>query len=276
MLPGSVTSSHSTSPHNAALLVRVESLTGHLPVDTFLRAARDMLTVAEEVGRSLAEQPQTDGNGATGSLNWHLAGLNYEGPSLLDGIKVPEHEAQLKADIILAPATPSRTAQHIRESIRAIHNRCDERPEGFTDNALRCLRRVAVMSGRKYRVSVSAGQGAGQAIWLDEQIVAQVDSWLRGQRDAVGSVEGTLEIISIHTKPRFTIYWRGGTRIECQFPETMLPEVAAALGKRVRIRGHIWYRRDGQPAMVEATYLRPLPPLPNLPAVEEMTGRTIA
>lgn len=257
--------SPNSSSHPAALLIRVESLTGHLPAELFLRAARDLLTVAEEVSRRLPPN----------EAQWHLASLNFDGPSPLDAARLPEHGPHPIADLLIAPAAGSDAARQIREGIRAIHGRCEERPNGFTDNALRALRRVAVMSGRKYRVSVSAGQGTGEAIWLDENIVAQVDSWLRGQRDAVGSVEGTLEIISIHTRPRFTIYWRGGTRIECQFPEEMLPEVAAALGKRVCIRGHIWYRRDGQPATVEAVSLRRLPGLPDLPAVEEMTGTTL-
>jgi hypothetical protein len=257
--------SPNSSSHPATLLIRVESLTGHLPADLFLRAARDLLHVAEEVSRSLTGM----------ETQWHLAALNFEGPSPLDAARLPEHGPHPHADLVIAPANQPQVAQQIRQGIRAIHSHCEERPEGFTDNALRALRRVATLSGRKYRVSVSAGQGSGEAVWLDENIVTQVDAWLRGQRDAVGSVEGTLEIISIHTRPRFTIYWRGGTRIECQFPEEMLPDVAASLGKRVRIRGHIWYRRDGQPATVEALSLRRLPPLPELPAVEEMMGSTL-
>jgi hypothetical protein len=159
---------------------------------------------------------------------------------------------------IAPPTGGERTAQQVREGIRSIHAGVPERPEGFSDAALRNLRRVALTAGRRFHVSVSAGQGEGEAVSFDAAMVAHIDSWLAGRLDAIGSIDGTLEIISIHNRPRFTIYGRNALRVECLFPEAMLPDVKAALGERVSIRGRIRYRRDGLPATVEASCLRPL------------------
>jgi hypothetical protein len=84
----------------------------------------------------------------------------------------------------------------------------------------------------------------------------------------MGSIDGTLEIISIHNRPRFTIYGRNALRVECLFPEAMLSQVKAALGERVAIRGRISYRRDGLPSTMEANFLRPLPAVKHSPPDE--------
>ncbi|MBV9470143.1 MAG: hypothetical protein JOZ57_12985 [Abitibacteriaceae bacterium] len=184
--------------------------------------------------------------------------------------------------MIAPPSAQRQAARRVREGIGLIQARCDVRPPGFTDAALRSLRRVAALSVRQLRVSVSAGRGAGEAIELGAATVAQIDTWLSGQRDSIGTVEGTLEIISIHNRLRFTIYERrrgadrsGGAeaaRIECLFPEALLPQIKTALGERVCIRGRVHYRKDGVPATVDAQWLRVLRPLPQLPSIEAMKG----
>jgi hypothetical protein len=93
----------------------------------------------------------------------------------------------------------------------------------------------------------------------------------------LGSVEGSLDVISIHNRLRFTVYERSsssgeGARIECLFPEALLGQVKTALGERVCIRGRVRYRKDGVPATVEAHWLRVLRPLDQLPSIHDMTG----
>jgi hypothetical protein len=165
--------------------------------------------------------------------------------------------------LVIAPPLSQRTAvQQVREGVRSIHARNPQRPEGFTDAALRALRRAAYLSGPKLRITLSSGQGEGEAVPLDAALVAQIDSWLAGQRNAIGSVEGKLEVISVHNRLRFTLYGGRGERIECLFQETLLPQVKSALGERVCIRGRVHYRKDGVPATVEAQRLHLMRPRP--------------
>ena len=89
----------------------------------------------------------------------------------------------------------------------------------------------------------------------------------------MGSVEGKLELISIHDRLRFTIYGRGGLRIECLFPEAMLGQVKSALGERVCLRGKVRYRKDGKPATVEARVLKTLKASAQLPNADEVGER---
>lgn len=282
-------------------MIRVVALSGRVPVDAFLRAAQDLATTAAEVGRmsstttvALLPPVNVDSMPATELSHqelqaqelpsgWHIVDAQYSGPvPTLAGGAARGLDGRHSVALVIAPPPAQRAAaQQVREGIRAIQSRCEERPAGFSDTALRSLRRVAALSSRQLRVSVSAGRGKGEAVELGAETVAQIDAWLSGQRDAVGSVEGTLEIISIHNRPRFSIYERrlgpgrsGGSpvRVECHFPETLLPRIKMALGERVCIRGRVHYRKDGVPATVDVQWLRVLRPLEQLPSLEAMIG----
>lgn len=66
----------------------------------------------------------------------------------------------------------------MREGIGLIQARCEVRPHGFTDAALRSLRRVATLSVRQLRVAVSAGQGEGEAVQLGADLLSGQETQL--------------------------------------------------------------------------------------------------
>lgn len=251
---------------SSQLMIRVESLSGPVPVEAFLRIAGELSSVAAEVGRHLAGEEaqagapltgsQMDGGTNSGGIarGWRIADMQIDAPTengTSDGRR--HHAAAL---IVVPPKAHKGAPQRVREGVREIAERCEERPVGFSDASLRSLRRVGQSVGRQLRVTLSAGQGKGEAIALDDTLAHHIDGWLNGQIASMGSVEGKLEIISIHNRPRFTIYGREGLRVECLFPEAMLPQVKSALGERVCLRGQIRYRRDGKPATVEVQLLK--------------------
>jgi hypothetical protein len=265
---------------SSQLMIRVESLAGPVPIEAFLKAADEMSFVASEVGRQLSGEKLVaegeagaNGTGSHGAKGWHIADVQIEAPPEDGTSKARQHHAV--ALLLMPPENNREVPQRVREGVRDIAAQCEERPEGFSDSALRALRRVGQSVGRKIRVTLSAGQGQGEAIALDESLARHIDGWLNGQIAAVGSVEGKLELISIHNRMRFTIYGRDGLRVECLFPETMLTQVKAALGERVCLRGPIRYRRDGKPATVEVQVLKSLRQPAQIPALEQLCAGSI-
>jgi hypothetical protein len=292
------------------LMIRVVALRGRVPVEAFLRAARELAVAASEVARAATTTSTNDAlplngghvldssmdtspdglssPGMTMPPGWCIIDAQCSGPSDIGGASGATNKSEFASAmpgrhsvaLVIAPPSAQRQAcQQVREGMRLIQARCEERPAGFTDAALRSVRRLALLSARQLRVSVSAGQGEGEAIELDANTVAQIDAWLRGEREALGSVEGSLDVISIHNRLRFTVYERGsssgpgeGARIECLFPQALLGQVKTALGERVCIRGRVRYRKDGVPAIVEAHWLRVLRPLDQLPSIQDMIG----
>jgi hypothetical protein len=265
-------------------MIQVRALRGPIPVDLFLRAARELVAVAMEVGQNLAfstqgvrasaglpgsgmgtPDPRQDGissdyHSDEACAGWRIVRTqstgSQEGGSI-DGWEDLGNVPGQSVALVIAPPVSQRTAaQAVREGVRSIHARDPQRPEGFTDAALRALRRAASLSGRQVQITLSSGQGEGAAVPLDTTVVAHIDSWLAGQRNAIGTVEGKLDVISVHNRLRFTIYGVHGERVECHFQEALLPLVKSALGERVCIRGRVHYRKDGVPASVEAQWLR--------------------
>ena len=272
---------------DSTLMIRVRALHGAVPANAFLRIARELAFVAAEVGRMISLSAEA--GSATTSTYFPSPGAAFEEagfglPDLPNGWSIVRAESggesaetarvegQSVALVIAPPQAQREAVQCVRAGVREIQAGVPERPAGFSDAALRGLRRAATLSGRQLQVSLSSGQGEGEAVALDATTVAQVDGWLSGQRDAIGSVEGHLDVISVHNRPRFTIYGRHGERIECLFEAALLPEVKSALGERVCIRGRVTYRKDGIPATVEARWLRQLRPQSQSPAVAALLG----
>jgi hypothetical protein len=65
---------------------------------------------------------------------------------------------------------------------------------------------------------------------------------------AWSSIEGTLEVISVHKRPFFVIYEHGEDyKIQCTFPDDWMTKVLPMLGKRVIVEGFVYYRQSGKP-----------------------------
>ena len=68
---------------------------------------------------------------------------------------------------------------------------------------------------------------------------------------AWSSIDGKLDVISVHRQPSFVIYEHGtGYRVRCVFPDNYLDRVKDYLGSRVIVEGFVHYRGDGMPLMV--------------------------
>jgi hypothetical protein len=93
-------------------------------------------------------------------------------------------------------------------------------------------------------------------------------------RESIGSIEGKLEAISIHKRPRVMVY-HSITRkaVTCRFEESeFLDAMKSALGHRVVVSGNVHSNIKGEPIRVEMEALRVLGPESALPDIEELGG----
>jgi hypothetical protein len=69
---------------------------------------------------------------------------------------------------------------------------------------------------------------------------------------SIGSVEGRLEMVSIHHRPRFTVYHsRTNKAVRCDFAHEDLGTITAALGRRVVVSGVVHSNAKGEPLRVD-------------------------
>lgn len=89
----------------------------------------------------------------------------------------------------------------------------------------------------------------------------------------IGSLEGTLDAINVHTDNRLTLYRYGHhSKVSITFPDSMFEAVRKAVKKRVIVRGPIAYDLAHRIKSMELTELRVVPEDGQLPSLAEVVG----
>jgi hypothetical protein len=167
------------------------------------------------------------------TLAFRLTAISYHSPLTIEAAADPREDVADHGPIIAAM------------SIRGIEslNAGGGRPEGFPDEALEHLRRLAgyTTNGKAAAVTISA-PSLRLAAPVTPALAAQVDRAL-SQGDAIGAIEGSLDTISVHGQPYFTLYDAlTGRGVRCYFRDEWKAKAIAALGKRMLVHGRL--RRD--------------------------------
>ncbi len=158
--------------------------------------------------------------------------------------------------------------------IRLINKKA-KRPEFFSDGALDSAKELAGLPNgdiHGIRIKGSINGRMSKPVPMSHNLVANVDVLIGPFYSAIGSVEGTLDTISLHRSPRIFVY-HSLTRkaVRCKFPLDMLENVRSALGKRVIVSGIVQYNRQGDPVRVDMEEIRILG-LNQLPSTQELSG----
>ena len=228
----------------------------HISMEAFMAAVTNFLAVLREVDKGLSPTP---------AVRWRLAELRYGSPALVACLGEPRSK-KVRRESVAAVVDTVVTGLHNLEANRG------GRPAGFTDDALEATKRLVEVRGKggiSTLVIVSADEDhteAARRLELTQRAAATVDDLIAGRYRAIGSVEGTLQLISSHVTPYFAIYddiW--GARVRCDFPEAMKQTALETFDRRVVVRGIVTSDASGRPRHVKVEELAPLPPRDALP-----------
>ncbi len=129
-----------------------------------------------------------------------------------------------------------------------------ERPEHFTDKALEQAKSLGNLLSEDLPIAVSNGKGR---VKLSRQLAINAEKALGRTRESFGTIEGTLESLSIRNANEFGIWQPDGRYVKCLFGRFLtLEDVRPAVGKRVAARGRIKTRPSGERVSVEVHELR--------------------
>ena len=147
-------------------------------------------------------------------------------------------------------------------------------PKYFTERALECARALSLIAhgprdqGTPVRVlSRQRSSAVTRATWIN---VSEILDW---KYEDVGTVEGTLEVVSAHEGYEFRIYeplWLRAVR--CHFQEERLQDALANFKRRVEVQGLVRYTKDGLPVSVNVMNITPLPDPKDLPSFRAIRG----
>lgn len=228
-----------------------------IPLMTFLDAAYNLGALLSELDVTIS---------GSRNLDWVIADLSL-GSANLAVTPVPVDEDALDQSPVIISATLKGLE---------IIEKAAEWPEYFTDEALlRAKKLVGLINGRVERIAVfgNAGEGGTKRIRVTQRVAANVDQLIGTSTVAKGSVEGTLETLTIHGGTAFNVYDMITLRkVRCVCDRKTLDELASALGKRVLVEGEVRYNVYGQPISIKVEQHRILRTADQLPQAKDIRG----
>jgi hypothetical protein len=151
-------------------------------------------------------------------------------------------------------------------------------PPYLTEDSMRQARKVAKLIGREGVAGFAVRNLNGRVDERAEvsgQSAVNLDQLLPVKQHALGSIEGTVETVSIHGGRRFIVYLnRTKKAVTCNFgpEEDWLRLAADHLGSRVIVRGDVYRNGRGEPLRIDVHHLRLIRPDDELPTVGSLTG----
>ncbi len=135
------------------------------------------------------------------------------------------------------------------------------------------LQKVRELSETPKHVA-SAELTAGEVrVEIDDAFRRAIDEFIGGEVQSVGSITGRLDGLNVHSSNLAYLYPGDGTSVACEFADSALSAVKAALKKRVRITGLLTRRlNSNRPVRVRILELEELPPNSDLPLFSALVG----
>ncbi|MDQ3985033.1 MAG: hypothetical protein M3280_00820, partial [Actinomycetota bacterium] len=108
---------------------------------------------------------------------------------------------------------------------------------------------------------------------VTEQAAVNVTKALAPATTGIGSVTGSLEVISLRGSPHVNVYDSLTHRaVRCKFAEEDLDRIKEAFGSRVTVSGIIYRNKQGHAVRMEKTQVNPAPPEEKLPKSRDLKG----
>ncbi|HUW65687.1 MAG TPA: hypothetical protein VMW83_13540 [Spirochaetia bacterium] len=147
-----------------------------------------------------------------------------------------------------------------------------EIPAFFSDESVEAVRKLSDIA-KKYKMRTYIS-GLDHQLELTDRTSSVADQFLDGSYwEDYGSVEGSLEMISVHQGCQFNIYeYISGKRIQCHFKRDQFEVIKTSLGCRVLVVGLIRYNHRGEVLMAKADDVSVLAGDVELPSIDKMAG----
>jgi hypothetical protein len=238
----------------ASLSLTIEGQPGTIPASVLARVLTDSLFILGDVGKAITRRSASE-------IEWFVNDLRISSVAI-DLASRPTED--IDEPVLTSISTAYVDGLRIMETGESL-------PPYFSDAALRHLGTMTKPLGRDSGALIAGSSGVESA-----RVTSQTDRNIRKLQApssrALGSVTGTLDVISLHRKPRFQVYEDLSNRpVACRFSENELEQIKSALGRRVTVNGVVVRNAKGQPIRVEEPEIRILidgPPLTRLVGID--------
>lgn len=215
-------------------------------IDLFAKALNDIGKLLDEVDYAIYRDRS--------SKRWVVSNLHSSAPTVTVKPLLGDQEA----------------VNIVADGLRSVTAGSFEPPEYFGEDVLASLKRMRrLFVGRDHARSIVVSADRQRIATIEKEIGEQTDQILRAGYWNLASIEGTLEVVSVHRSNSFTMWDRiSNSPVKCSIPSasTMIEEAKELLGKRVIVRGKVRYFSNGVPrAIADVLEIADATPDPDLP-----------
>lgn len=231
-------------------------LEGRITLTQLLEAAEALADILRDVDTQTTQR-------AGGGLDWVIADMRG-GSAHLEVYAAPKDDR-------LPYRITEQVLRNFEQGMRIIAER-SERPPYFTDNALKKARVLTALA-RQPGIEAVVVQLNGTRVSFDRRIDANVRDLVEGDLQTIGSVEGTLEMVTIRGAKHFNVYDEVTDKaVRCYFPDRLLEAVRQAFGQRVLVHGVFTVKRTGEVSSLKVEGMELFPDESELPTVDSIRG----
>jgi len=240
----------------AKLVLRVKGVPGTISLESFLTVIDSSFGILKDLDIAISRQPQ-------GSLEWVIDRVSTDSI----GIEIESKARDPKTDY------GARVSEAYSDGIEIIRSE-GITPPYFSDNCLRLVGKVAkVLRGDGARALEILDPIRGKSTEFDAQITTTTSQLMGYSYKSYGSVEGTLEMVSIHKPARFNVYHSISLHaVRCNLREEDIVRGRDALGRRVVVSGLVSYNAKDEPKSIMVEETEVIPREDELPTIDKFVG----
>jgi len=242
----------------ATLTLRISGKPGTIPVEAFLAAAKYELAILRDLDTAISGNPKR-------TLDWYIRDL-----------RIGSVEMDVESVSRVAGSDSGLTvSRSIIESINSVE-RENKTPAYLSESSMKNVEGLISIPKRYHidgQVSLFSPEENMSAIITDasEQHIKEL---LPIRNRSIGSVEGRLENIFTHGRPRFTLYESRSRRaITCMFDyDDLISTVKGQLRSRVAVFGVTQSNSRGETLRVLVDKIEPIDEHRQFPGVADIYG----
>jgi hypothetical protein len=248
----------------ARLRFEIKGEPDSVSLETYAQATHQVIGILRELDTAISRH-------SSGTLNWYVSRLNNNGTLLLEVLSKQRQAKRKRAEV------PDFAPEVAASFVTGLENiECHgTSPPYLTDTGMRKVQgMVSLIHKNGAKGFVASIPEVQRSVEVSDKASKTISELLPVKTEAVGSVEGRLEAISIHGGKKFVIYHSISKKaVNCRFEqEGIMEKVIQSLGSRVIVSGEIFSNAKGEPVKVAVSDFGLIEGTGRLPTVAELTG----
>ena len=219
----------------AEITIRVSAREDFVPVSSFLTIVGNAISILKDIERTTKTK---------GPSQWKVSGASLRSPLTFT---------------IFSDSDQGKEIAHEYMRVFEEAEKTDEIdiPRWFPGILEKAKQLVSVLGDGVSQIAFSVPGRA--SVNATQRVAATADYLLSPVYEDYGSLEGTLETLSVHGKAHFTIFDPiTGKAVRCYFPSNKLEDAYRAFNRRVTVTGKAKYNRMGNAVSISVEKIREL------------------